>query len=134
MQKEQLIKQFHDNQSEITEIINTVAIWSDDPDKDVCKIIRDGLHALAQAGDKNAAALYCAITAYDNHANSFSAEIACNLVFANQALAEYHALIEKEFYSIVDAYHYEYLYAFPIIPMFRELANCNKETIETPEN
>lgn len=126
MEKEQLLLFFEEKYSQMKDMILSITIWSDDPDENLCKTMAEGLQILANSGNKKAAALYCATAAYDNNEDTFSEDIAVNLVFTADAVEEYHKLVEDEFYSIVDAEYYDYLYAFPAVHFMRNVSGDQK--------
>ena len=119
MEKTKLFECFNTHFDYIKKSAFPFAIWSDTAvDKDVCKMIARYLTMMAdEAKDKNAAALYCLITAYDNHGGTFSPETACRLVFEHDAVDTYLELLEKEFGDIVDECFYEEMKAFPALKL-----------------
>ena len=131
MNKEKALLYFQTHFDYIKKSIFDIAVWSDSANYDNCKEIEEALVLLADAGDKNAAAMYCIITAYDNHANSFSPDTACRLVFEHDAVEAYQTLFKKEFFDILDEYHYDYLYGYPAIQLLKSLtSDTAKQTDE----
>ena len=98
-----------------------VAMWSDEPNKQTCEDLGNGLIALADSGDKKAAALYFLIAAYDNNAGGFSKDTACRLVFELDAMEEYRELLREELIDYTFDDDFNELYAFPVIHTFRKL-------------
>jgi len=125
MDKEKVMSYFQTKFSEVKDIVCYVAMWSETPDKDTCEELGRGLITLANNGEKRAAALYCLITAYNNHAGRFSADIASQLIFDMEAMNVYHELLE-ELEGIVDGDFYDYMYAFPVIHALKELSDSDK--------
>ena len=126
MDKEKVMSYFQTQFSDVKDIVCKIAMWADTPDKDTCEELGRGLIKLANNGEKRAAALYCLITAYDNHAGGFSADIASQLIFDMEAMDVYHELLEEELEGIVDADFYDYMYAFPVIHALKELSDSDK--------
>lgn len=126
MSKEKFIKYFQDNFSQLKELILSEALWNSDPNYGICLQISKGLIALANNGDKNAAALYFLITVYDNHADSFSEDVAIRLLVDTDALDVYHNLLEEEIRSIVDDEElYDYYYSFPAVCLLERIADAD---------
>ena len=95
--------------------IVATAIYVDEPDKDACSTFEKCLRILSEKGDKKAAAMYCAVVAYDNHADTFSKDTAIKIYFNIMPKKEYSEIMQQEFESIVDYTYYEYLWAAPSI-------------------
>lgn len=125
MTQEQMMFYFQNNFSEIKETILNVTVFADEtPSKTVCTEIAAGLLNLAEKkGDKNAAALYCLVAAFGNHAGAFSEDTACRLVFDLNAVEAYHELVDDELLGILDNDPYQYMYAFPVTYGFKKLNN-----------
>ena len=123
MSKEQLMNFFDSNFSEVKEMVFNAAVFSYEPDKETCMALSEGLRILANAGNKNAAVLYCAIATYGDNADCFSTDVAGELLFAAEALDEYHELIKEEFEDVVDEDHFDYMYEFPVIYFFKNVIN-----------
>ena len=130
MKKEEFSAYFETHLSEMQTMIFRVALWADRPEKDTCKAIRDGLYALAKAGNNDAAAMYVLIEIYNNHEYTFSEEVSAELLFAADALDTYHALLEETFDGILDEETYADFYAYPAVLLMKKAAAGQDEAAE----
>ncbi len=128
--QEMLVKFFEENEKEIREMVLQAAVYVYTPDRETCAILESGLRALGEKGNKNAIALYCAVTACDNNCGTFSEKIATEMIFDYKAIKEYHDLIHDEFQEAADPESYDYYWAAPTIWLSKMLSGERSGIIE----
>lgn len=122
MTKDEVLTHFETNFASLKQMILNVAVWSIEPDRDLCQPLAEGLKILANAGNKKAAVLYAAIAVYDNNADCFSKETASQLLITQNAIDEYVSFIDEEFREVVDEDAYDWMFSFPAVSFLNEIS------------
>ncbi len=130
MNMEQMMNFFKSNYSSIEDMVLEMAIWDDDPSDETLEQVSRGLCRLAENGDKNAAALFCIISAYyEGESKYFTIRQSANLMFNTDSIKEYNKLAEDYFEDTLDSEDYEYMHAFPARLLFAKLSETENNTV-----
>lgn len=125
------VAMFNSKRKEILEMVEYSTIYVDCPDEQNCRLIEQVLRMLGENGNTYAAALYIAVTAYDNHKETFSEAKAMEFYYEEGVMHEYEDIIEELFEDVLDESVYVRFQYIGQYWLFEKLNQLSQESAET---